>query len=117
MNKDKQRIAIAEACGWIYQGTPEMKLVAFGCWTRPNGNSWQLEQPPDYLSDLNAMHEAEKVLTDEKWPVYRDELRTVILGPVRSVSQWCKADLHATAEEKAAAFLRTLSLWEDEGRD
>jgi hypothetical protein len=56
---------------------------------------------PDYLSDLNAMHEAEKVLTLEQKSVYCLELNKLIYG------------MCATAAQRAEAFLKTLGLWED----
>lgn len=108
MTREAQRIAIATACGW----TPCYK----GC----NGKTWRLpddsgcvQNIPNYLNDLNACHEMEKVLTDAKWTVYREHLRTVVLGGIRLVSEWCKADLHATAARKCEAFLRAMELWEE----
>lgn len=108
MKPEQQRIAIAEACGWTdikrgpYDGLP------FGRY-----KTHQLEGVPDFLKDLNAMHDAEKVLTDEQWPIYRDEIRLVVLGPIRMVSDWCKSDIHATASQRAEAFLRTIGKWEE----
>jgi hypothetical protein len=55
----------------------------------------------------------EKVLTDEQWPIYREEIRTTVLGEIRLVSQWCKADMHATAPQRAEAFLKTLGKWRE----
>jgi hypothetical protein len=66
---------------------------------------------PAYFNDLNAVHELEKVLTDKQWLEYREELRTVSLGPIRLVSQWCKADIHATATQRSEAIGKTLGLW------
>jgi hypothetical protein len=58
---------------------------------------------PSYCSDLNAMHEAEKMLLDtEDWVGYHDELRDMIF-PV-----W-----HATARQRAEAFLRTINKWKE----
>jgi hypothetical protein len=68
---------------------------------------------PDYLNDLNAMHCAEEMLADDQWVEYRENIRTVVLGPVRYVSQWCKADIHSTAAQRAEAFLRTIGKWEE----
>ena len=102
MTPEQQRIAIAEACGWTikHKGLWVEALQKYAC-------------IPDYLNDLNAMHEVEKVLTDEQWPKYREELRTVVLGGIRLVSQYCKADLHATASQRAEAFLCTIGKWEE----
>ena len=56
---------------------------------------------PDYLDDLNAMHEAEKVLDFNQLRDMED-----------SVSfQFAVYPFHATASQRAEAFLRTLGLW------
>ena len=56
---------------------------------------------PDYLSDLNAMHEAEKVLTAVQRAQYIQELERI-----------CEYDIcFATASQRAEAFIRTLNLW------
>ena len=65
----------------------------------------------DYFNNLNAVHELEKVLTDEQWLEYREELRTFSLGPIRLISQCCKADIHATASHRAEALGLVLNLW------
>lgn len=64
----------------------------------------------NYCSDLNAMHEAEKVLLKEwkdgcvLWLEYTHYLMLI-----------CSAHLseHATARQRAEAFLRTLGKWEE----
>jgi hypothetical protein len=61
---------------------------------------WMIQK--DYCTDLNAMHEAEKVLTFEDWESYRDELG----GSFRGCA-------HATARQRAEAFLRTLGKWKE----
>lgn len=53
MNPEQQRIAIAEACGKWHYGWPHEYMSQID----------RLRHIPDYLHDLNAMHEAEKVLT------------------------------------------------------
>ncbi len=53
-----------------------------------------------YFNDLNAMHEAEKVLIGEQEAEYADSL--------------CgNGSVFATAAQRAEAFLRTLNLWTD----
>lgn len=60
--------------------------------------------PPDYLKDLNAMHEAEKVLNDDQWSTYADLLRLECGHCFRLAA--------ATAKQRAEAFLKTLNLWQ-----
>jgi len=101
MTDEQINKAIAEACGWrverLWTGEPHGK---------PIGEQGPFRELPDYCNDLNAMHEAEKVLIDLGWAVldYDEELFLII--PAR---KW-----NATARQRAEAFLKTLGKWEDE---
>jgi hypothetical protein len=103
MNEEKQRIAIAKACGWE-QFSPD-KDPDF--WYQPG---WRLvvktKDLPDYLNDLNAMHEAEKVLTKEQAEKYV----TILCLQVQPTPQL----YHATAAQRAEAFLKTIGKWGDD---
>ena len=111
MSEEEQRIAIAEACGWTeIEPCTCCDGVSRGYTPTPGAHKKHL---PDYLNDLNAMHCAEEMLTDDQWVEYRENIRTVVLGPVRYVSQWCKADIHSTARQRAEAFLRTIGKWKE----
>jgi hypothetical protein len=107
MNDNEINISIAEACGWRV-GTYGDNLV----WYDPQNVAHPIEKAhrdtclPNYCSDLNAMHEAEKSLTKKQtylWCSFIDEA--------------CAFDgIHArqaTARQRAEAFLRTLNLWKD----
>ncbi len=75
MTPEQQRVAIAEACGWKFVGAhPSMKCVSLMCWVRPGNPDWMSEQPFDYLNDLNAMREAEKVLNEDQRYTYGETL-------------------------------------------
>lgn len=100
MSPEAQRIAIAEACGW----TAISRYNGIGL--SPSGRH---ELIPDYLNDLNAIHEAEKIFlvgaVEENWKRY-DAYRKHLDEMVGS------EDAHvATAAQRAEAFLRTLNLW------
>lgn len=86
------------------------------------GDSWTFV--PDYLNDLNAMHEAEKTLDskpiDER-SMYYDFLLLVTPGwppwlpsgePPDSFEMDWKI-VRATAAQRAEAFLRTIGKWVD----
>jgi hypothetical protein len=61
---------------------------------------------PDYLNDLNAMHEAEATLRFDDRNHYIDRL-----GETYHDSwEFCTA----TAAQRAEAFLRTIGKWEDD---
>ena len=67
------------------------------------------EEIPDYCYDLNAMHEAEKVLMErlDHWWDYHTELKAL-----KIMSEYGKGGtIHATAAQRAEAFLKTLNLW------
>ena len=105
MNKEQQRIAIAEACGWNHW---------FNGWNKLEDNTSPLiltEQLPDYLNDLNAMHEAEKIVTNLY--VYGQALAKIIMTEVGQCRGLYPCII-ATASQRAEAFLRTLNLWKDE---
>lgn len=108
MKPEQQRIAIAEACGWtdchksiasVYGFPSERKVIGI-----PPQRITHTEVP-DYLNDLNAMHEAEKILNTNQAADYCELLRPIICG--------CWRLVHATAAQRAEAFLRTLNLWTD----
>jgi len=96
MNTEAQRTAIKEACGWILTGLHEsdplypqnMFFASDGTWIG------------DPLTDLNAMHAAEKVLPIEVIEQYFHHLLRI-----------CNPAFCATASQRAEAFLKTLRLW------
>jgi len=69
---------------------------------------------PDYLNDLNAMHEAETTLSWEHRKIFESHLGKIIrrdcADDVRLIL-WMHS--HAAAFQRAEAFLKTLNLWEN----
>jgi len=112
MTPEQQRIAIAEACGWI-RAYEEGDDEGCGKWFWHKGRK-NLKQPPDYLNDLNAMHEAEKRLDYEQCEAFSTTLADIVHAANREKDYafpWAFARIHATAGQRAEAFLRTLGLW------
>ena len=111
MTPEEQRIAIAEACGWARNGSSRNDKYP---WVKPvNGVAKSL---PDYLNDLNACHEMEKVLDDGGlWNGYGYSLWEVVCPQFEQMSGLNAAValllLHATAAQRAEAFLKTLNLY------
>jgi hypothetical protein len=121
MTPQKQRIAIAEACGWKISNLS----VGRYCWSHPRlcaiGGPSVLAQGdpvglPDYLNDLNAMHQVEKVIvpsSEYTLSSYMFELSKIVLpaGMTRRglISEYI---FHATAAQRAEAFLKTIGKWE-----
>lgn len=106
MTKEEQRIAIAEACGWeaiaLLGGEEEPEYLCGIV------NKYPL-RVPDYLNDLNAMHEAEKALDSDKRERYMTAL--AMSDPGHGSSSWYI--VHLTAAQRAEAFLRTLGKWKE----
>jgi hypothetical protein len=97
MTPEKQRVAIAEACGWKWE-----RLWTGELHGKPVGEQGPFRELPDYLNDLNAMHEAEESLHGNQYVEYTNlliEIEGSLFG------------IRATAAERAEAFLKTLNLW------
>lgn len=60
---------------------------------------------PNYCEDLNAMHEAEKTLTNANMYVMEYHIKGMVKGH--------GFYFHATAGQRAKAFLLTLGKWEE----
>ncbi len=104
MNAEEQRIAIAEACG-IDLGHHWSRGHCETCFVdEREADSVLCEDViiPNYLSDLNAMHEAEKVIYDRGVGQYYAENLRQLAG----INTY-----HSTASQRAEAFLRTIGRW------
>jgi hypothetical protein len=107
MTPEAQRIAIAEACGW----TPWEKSTSGKFFTGPTGRIDHVVNLPDYLNDLNAMHEAEKTLTSVLHYVQTiGEVVSRVYGDNRDA---IRLSITATAAQRAEAFLRAVGKWND----
>jgi hypothetical protein len=122
MTPEAQRIVIAEACGWkncrlipeqqvgVKPPTIRLKVIVG---IQPGDDEFDGERGlPNYLSDLNAIHEAEKVLGNKLFHYpsalpslpYEHHLKLI------AKNEWYRA----TAAQRAEAFLRTLGKWVEE---
>lgn len=126
LSNEAKRVRIAEICGWKW-------IYKKGTWHHarlidPNGRSpvqhgfggtpterkvkkllkeWPIHHIPDYLNDLNAMAEAEKVLNrDQAWK-YRGVLQDMVVAQQGSLGAVKSIDFiyGATARQRAEAFL------------
>jgi hypothetical protein len=94
MTDEQMRIKIAEACGWIHHHMRPSETE------RLQKKWYYLSDLPDYLNDLNAMHEAEKVLKGGMRSKYDAELTLICLRDYNFI--W-----ESTAAQRAEAFLKT----------
>lgn len=110
MSDQEINIAIAEACGWTEIHTHPSDGMLWGqhpsC---PDERNEYYDYPiPDCCHDLNAMHEAEKVMSDDQYHTgYKQTLASLVglSGNMRVPS--------ATARQRAEAFLRTIGKWKE----
>jgi len=86
-----------------YAGTPSEVTIRVGL--------------PDYLSDLNAMHEAEETLSRNQRAEYWHEIIKLCNQDASLLNDFDRVgifyQLHATAAQRAEAFLRTIGKWEE----
>lgn len=124
MKDTDQIIAIAEACGWRKQwllgkAKPMPNTEDSLVWFPPLGGWTGEESLPNYLTSLDAMHEAEQVIMQQGLSImqnYVDNLRVVIFGEAAEVDgsyEEMASVIHATAAQRAEAFLRTIGKWKD----
>jgi len=112
MNPEKQRRTILEACGWtakedkdgLWRAVDPSGNMSYTLWVSEM-NVWSAGMP-DVLEDLNAMHEAEKTLTDKAHEEFRLNLYEVLGDDSRLI-------VSSTAAQRAEAFLLTIGKWEE----
>lgn len=92
---DKEiNLAMADAMGW-------RKEDGVYVWTANNINC-TCDELWDWANDLNAMYMTEKTLNMQQWRIY-----------LMHLGVYMQDVCHATAREKAKAFLKTLCKWEE----
>lgn len=106
--EDQMRVAIAKACGaeWTSSGwgCRYLKMPDDAGGYGPDESSPLCDDAisglPDYLNDLNAMHEAENGLTDAQYEIYE----VTLFHPNRP--RWASF----SALQRAIAFIQALEL-------
>lgn len=118
MSPEKQRIAIAEFCGWT-----GCKIIGGDRWFGIPSNQINLGDNyrllPDYLNDLNAMHDAVTSALDKEkghYNKYLNNLSRIIGISGRLAQNHIEAFKYnnATATQRAEAFLKAIGRWEEE---
>jgi hypothetical protein len=110
LTDQEKRIKVADACGWtsIQQGNNAQGARLLGASPankdRTSYDGLILHELPDYANDLNAMAEAEEVLTDEQHYDFTALMVKTYGGKNRSI-------ISATAAQRFDAFGKTLNLW------
>lgn len=106
--ESEKRIYVAELCGWTnifwdgddWVGTPLNKIYTL---------SGREPSIPDYLNDLNAMHEAEKIFIQEDGCVWGKDWETYCkhLEKICFLAEPTNCLMRATASQRAKAFVLT----------
>lgn len=102
MTNDQINRAIAEACGWKPKRQTKLTRMGFRV---------SYENTPNYCEDLNAMHEAEKTLTNDQFKWYTHWVEKLM--PETKY----RCYLCATASQRAEAFVRSIGKWEATVKD
>jgi hypothetical protein len=117
MTDEQINIRIAEVCGWTDCEYVESLGLCKG------RNRYLIPQYetghsiiPNYAGCLNAMHDAEKILNFEEAEFFEYDICDIIIkendvleNPLPLRFSIC----HATARQRAEAFLRILGKWEE----
>ena len=123
MTDEQINFAIAETCGWKCAGHPEQVKATEG-WEfgyqfviNPDGELVTHNSIPDYCNDLNAMHEAEKVLDWQGKIKFTEILyRHCPDSYIREYdeTEWDEIFplINSTARQRAQAFLKAIGKWE-----
>jgi hypothetical protein len=101
LTDEEKRIKVAELCGWK-RGAKRDRGGHY--WAMPGWYpqcTWVEDSMPDYLNDLNAMHEAEKTIHDDYRDMYADYL--VEISGFHPLGVWS-----TTARQRAEAFVLTM---------
>lgn len=137
MTDDQIRIAIAEACG----ANDRWAIMKHGLYYRPHAKgytnkvseAWIVSEAeadkhvyphdepvtkhrallPDYLNDLNAIHEAEVTLQGGQRALFAGAMHRVIVALGKTGIDGEFAAIHATARQRCEAFLRVKGLWQE----
>ena len=116
MTSIQQRDAIGDFCGW----EPSTEII--GCW-RNKHTGLTLAAKPDYPGDLNAMHEAFLLLSNNLHATFWQRLFEIVQSEY-DAKHWKttfyrlqpgrKSALvaNATAAQRAEAFLKTINKWQ-----
>lgn len=109
LTEEEKRIAIAKSCGWEWKRSDQTIVCE---WHNPFGDVGGFI--PNYFHNLNAMHEAEKVLTDEEYVDYANTLSEAAYHLAHGLPHVVitRNTVSPSAAQRAEAFGRVKGLWE-----
>jgi hypothetical protein len=118
MTEQEINIAIAKHFGYIEPRYNEFGTLLASCFRTKEGKPIGMQGVPQWTKCLNEMHKAElSHIIPMTTPCFYDTLQSIIFRDKKMTdenpeifSAWLT---HATALQRAEAFVRTLGLWED----
>lgn len=117
MSPESQCLAIAEACPDLFVHVPSPFGPGRLCWREGQDDNGKIIRPGarvDPLSDLNIIHAAEEILTEDQQSDWIEHMADILgMGQcdyAYDSSRWKYA--RATAAQRVEVFLLTLNLWE-----
>ena len=112
MTLEDQMIAIGRFCGWEpCEPRVFLRFAPSHAFMKDGAYYGGFNSLPRYTEDLNAIHDAESLLTDAQHRRYRIQLRMVCHNGSREMINSRKIT-SATAAQRAEALLKALNLWE-----
>ena len=111
MTPEEINMTIVEHCGWTMIRPNHNNGPLWG--KNPDGRLFAI---PNYHGDLNATHEAVRVLTDEQREAFGVHLRRIWMRDYNARCGYFPRhddSCNATAPQRAEAFLRTVGKWKD----
>lgn len=115
MTKEKMRVKLAEWAGWTLINATGKQPVGMNPYKTGSACS-RVDTLPNYPEDLNAVHSLEEKLSPEQHLNFAYQLYLVCKAenPNRAL---IVARISATAHQRCEALLKTLGLWEKEGKE
>jgi hypothetical protein len=120
MTDNEINLEIAEACGWKFYDrvTDKKSGTSWDVYAKDGRRaSYMTQSLPNYCTDLNAMHEVEKIMDTRQQDVYAGFLGKLTGGVQRDfgamVIKSTTKVVSATARQRAEAFLRTIEKWKE----
>ena len=133
MTQERQRIEIAEYCGWKWYKARGSGIITFNTPPTTKRDDWvenqwdEITRPdnylsidvafvncPDYPNDLNAMHQAEKRLKPHRMSGSESTLWSdYFMALLRICEREKISSAHANAALRSETFVRITGKWRD----
>jgi len=112
LSDEEKNILVRKCAGWtskmLNTGIHHQKEL---CWHEPGGNGWMVPGSsfPDYVNDLNSIHNVISKLSSVDYACYGDNLE-VVVGFDSNTKLWSEYRklIEATSDQQSEAFVLTM---------